>query len=73
MTIIINGIPITTSKSELSYEDVVELAGKKGYPTVVYSSPRRGDSNRSGEMHFGCPTVHIEDQMVFSVVHTGNA
>ena len=73
MTIIINGDPILTNSPELNYEDIVELAGKKGYPTVTYSSPRLGDSKRSGEMHFGSPAVPIEDQMIFSVVHTGHA
>lgn len=73
MTIIINGIPVVTESSEMSYDDIVQLAGKKGYPTVAYSSLRQGDSTRSGEMHFGGPTVRLEEMMIFNVAHTGNA
>lgn len=71
----VNGIQLEVGVLDdlISYEDVVALALKTGNPTVTYRGPRKGDSRRSGEMHFGCDPVLLEDGMVFSVMHTGNA
>lgn len=71
--IIVNGLEFKVGR-EVTYEQVVELAGKRGNPTVTYSTRRRrGDALRSGTMHTGCRPVAVEDGMVFSAMHTGNA
>lgn len=70
--IIVNGLEFLVEET-VTYEQIVELAGKRGNPTVVYSSKKRGDSQRSGEMHTGCRPVRVEPFMVFSAMHTGNA
>ncbi len=73
MKIIINGIERDVSGTEVSYADIVLLAGKQGQPSVKYSGPQHGDTQRNGTMHYGCPIVALEEGMVFSVVHTGNS
>lgn len=70
--IILNGKTCDVD-AHLSYEQVVELAGLTGHPTVTYRGKRQGDSCREGEMHTGCNILHIEDGMIFNVMHTGNA
>ncbi len=71
--IIVNGSRLTVGGTHLTYDEVVELAGSSGNPTVVYSSAKKGDTRRSGEMHRGCADVAMEAGMVFTVMHTGNA
>ena len=73
MEIIVNGETRTVTQTEVTYEDIVDLAGHKGYPTVVYQGPRKGDAHRSGTLHMGSKPVRLESGMVFSVTHTGNA
>jgi hypothetical protein len=78
--IVINGLHVDLDNVRhidlnggITYEHIVQLAGETGYPTVAYSGPRKGDSRRSGEMHHGCDPVILDDGMVFSVMHTGDA
>lgn len=73
MKVNINGVDREVDADRITYFALVELAGETGYPSVTYSGPRRGYSRRSGEMHAGCEPVKLEDGMVFSVIHTGNA
>jgi hypothetical protein len=73
MKIVVNGKELDFAGAQVSYEEIVKLAGKTGYPTVTYRGPRHNDSRREGEMHTGCSSVAIEPGMVFNAVHTGNA
>lgn len=73
MNISINGKSFTVVGSAISYEKVVELAGLKGSPSVVYHAPRQGDLHRDGIMHPGCAPVLLEESLRFECVHTGNA
>lgn len=70
--ITINGEKTLWAAPEISYEQLVELAGMKGTPSAMYEGPRHGDSQRSGIMHPG-KIVAVEDGMHFSVAHTNNA
>lgn len=70
--IIVNGLEFLVEE-KVTYEQIVELAGKRGNPTVTYSTRRKGDSRRSGEMHQGCNPVQVEEGMMFNAMHTGNA
>lgn len=70
--IVINGEERYTGARSLSYEWVVSLAWMSGHPTVTYSGPRHGDTQRSGTMHPGCADLEIEDGMIFNIAHTGN-
>lgn len=73
---ILNGGHATTDKSVLSYQDIVELVTGKPYAgqcySVVYSTPPKGDSRRSGSLWEG-KTVEMEDGMVISAMITSNA
>lgn len=73
MILVVNGRECEFDKNTISYEEIVALAGEKGYPTVTYMGPRHGDSRRSGEMHYSCKPVVLEAKMIFSVIHTDNA
>lgn len=69
MQIILNGTPVLIEDVEtMSYEELVELAGLKGYPTAVYSW-RGPDGTTSGSLWPG-KTVKPREGMIFSVVHT---
>lgn len=59
-----------TSRTTLTYEDVVTMAGMSGKPTVTYFS--RTDSERKGGI---APGHHIgnPDGLVFDCVHTDRA
>lgn len=72
MKILINGSHVEVTEEVVSYERLVELAGAKGTPSLTYRSPVRGDSRREGTMHTG-QMIRLEDGMVISVIHTGNA
>ncbi len=69
--IIVNGREIATIAEELSFEDVVVLAGypAEANPSVVYS---RGRGGRKGILHHGV-NVKVSGGMIFDAVYTGNA
>ena len=54
----------------VSYDDVVAMAGMKGWPSVTYKG--RGPEGRSGILTPG-GEVTLTPGMVFNVCHTGNA
>lgn len=73
----VNGQDVVTTSAELTYEDVVALAGLKGDPSVTWSVwEAQGDKlakvHRGGILHRGdaVPTVA---GMSFRANHTGNA
>lgn len=73
MKLIINCKPVEFDGDWITYIEIVRLAGKTGNPTVVYRGRRDGDSERSGTMYAGGPSVKLDPDMVFTVMHTGNA
>ena len=73
LKIIVNGKTIDAPASYATYEEIVELAGHAGNPTVTYSAWLSKDVRKSGVMFTTCEPVEIVDGMHFEVVHTGNA
>lgn len=56
----------------LTHERICELAGEPDYASVTYSTPRKGDSQRSG-MTFKGESIKSDDGMRIDCVVTGNA
>lgn len=73
MKIIVNGCPVSTDETHLSYEAIVKLAGKSGHPSVTYRAPAVGDSRREGTMYTGKAPLELAEGMVINAMHTGNA
>lgn len=74
MKIIINGDNVIVDAPVLSYEDIVRLAKTSGYPSVAFTAPPRGDiPQRSGSLHSGSKPLELEDGIMITCVHTGNA
>lgn len=73
MRIIVNGASIEFKETSISYEEIVNLSGLTGSPSVAYCSKRDGDVRRDGTMYAGCSPVLLTDVMVFTVAHTGSA
>ena len=69
--ITINGTKHVVGGS-VSYEQLVQLAGMKGSPSIAYSGPRTGDTRREGTVHIG-QSITTQQGMNFTVIHTGNA
>lgn len=69
MTIILNGKNIVVDTATLTYEKIVELAGKRGTPTITYAYKKSRDGGEIVEDD----TISIEDDMVITCMHTGNA
>ena len=68
VSIIINGIAVHGVSAEwVTYEDIVNLAGMAGTPSVICKTAFGGSSLTTYN------TIKIESDMVFSVVHTGDA
>ena len=67
--IMINGKYVYNVQSPLTYEKLVELAGKTGNPTAVYHKAR---DKEDGILSPG-QSVRIKPGTIFDVVHTGNA
>jgi hypothetical protein len=72
MKIKVNGEMRDFEGTSITYEQIVELAGKKGHPSVTYSVRVSDDIRRSGPMHAGT-SVTVVESMTFSAIHTGNA
>ena len=72
MKILINGSPHEIQGPNVTYEDVLRLAGRTMGASVVYYAPRHGDMRRRGTLYAG-KSVMAEEGMVFSAVHAGNA
>lgn len=78
MNIIVNGENkvIDEDKLDLTYEEIVYLAFGRDFPstvfTIVYQGKWKGDSRRSGCIYPGKRLV-VDEGMIISVAHTGNA
>ncbi len=72
-TIIVNGREMKVSPRALTYEDVVELAGKKGQPTITWRVKNASGGLSDGTMSRGSFSIVPSNGMVFNVVHTDNA
>ena len=72
MKIIVNGTSVDIDRTDINYEDLVKLAGKRGCPSVTYSSRGTGDAKRSGSLS-SCQSLRLDEGMVFTILHTGNA
>jgi len=60
--------------SQITYGEVVGLAGMTGRPTVTYRGRPDGDSQRAGTMlPMANARLVLSPGMVFAVAHTGNA
>lgn len=67
MQVIINGEEREVDSTLVSYDDVVAMAGMKGWPSVTFrGAERSGILTPGGE-------VTLTPGMVFNVCHTGNA
>jgi hypothetical protein len=74
MNIIVNGKEVQSPKRELSYADIVSLAGRDPARvlTVTYNEPSMSDAGRHGTLVSG-QTVIVSEGMVFSVSDTSGA
>lgn len=74
MKINVNGIDHSVAHSDVTYEDIAELAGRPGAKelTVTYFWRGPGDITRSGTIIPGKRIVG-KDGMQFTAVHTGDA
>jgi hypothetical protein len=72
--LLVNGKKMRVELTQLTYEQVLSLAGMTGTPSVVYRwRATLGDVSRQGTMWPGCEPVHLGDGMIFNVAHTGGA
>lgn len=67
----INGEAHVARGGVLTYEQVVELAGLRGTPSVVFSNADQDP--RSGILAPGDGPVRVKDDTHITAVHTGNA
>lgn len=72
MKVQVNGDHHEVIGPNLSYAEVVALAGEREGASVAYSGLRRADSRRAGTLTKG-ESVCLEEGMNFSCVMTGNA
>lgn len=74
MQVTINGTQrwLRQSESPITYEQIVELAGLTGAPTMTYHAKINGDTVRQGTLIAG-ESLELAHGMRISVVHTGNA
>lgn len=73
-TVNINGEDKVIPGSEMTYELLLNYAGKSGMPSATYYWRRKGtDEYRLGTLYPKCKPITVEDGMNFTVVHTGNA
>lgn len=68
----INGMERVIPGGTLSYAELVRCAGLTGTPSATYYWRGKGDHIRHGTM-YGDKVVELDDDMQFSVVHTGCA
>lgn len=72
MKIVINGREHSPDGHTISHEDVCRMVGKPASATVTYSGPRRGDSQRRGELRPG-QVVELEPGLIFNAMVTSGA
>lgn len=72
MKIDVNGTEHEVQSPTVSYESILALAGERPGASVVYSSRRKGDSQRAGTLYRG-KSIEAEDGMRFTACQTGNA
>lgn len=74
VTVIVNGTPKRVTKSELTFEQVVELgfANPFSNPNIIYTvAYRRGHGHKpQGSMVQGGEPVKVKDGMIFDVTPT---
>lgn len=72
MKITVNGIEheLPDGSYSTTYEQIVELAGESGTPSVAV---RFGDRGRAGMAPCKGEAVELDDGARINVVHTGNA
>lgn len=66
--LIINGQTLNSWRHEVSYEEIVKIAGMSGDPTMVCSQRGKDGFTMTPGM-----VVRTGREMIFSVAHTGNA
>lgn len=69
----VNGRDLDVLDSDVTYEEIIKLAGVGGWPSVTYCGRRTVDVRRAGSMHPGCKAVELEVGLSFSVIHTSRA
>lgn len=73
MLVYLNGEPLELDKQELTYSEIVELAGKRGHPSVTYAISRgRSNAVCAGTMNHASGPLRLEEGIAINVVHTGN-
>jgi hypothetical protein len=70
--VLVNGHEEQWNNPVMTYDELVRLAGKTGYPTAVYYWSGDGDHHRSGSLFSG-RSVNVADGMHFTVIHTSRA
>jgi len=72
MKITVNGAPheLPDGQYPTTYEQLVELAGETGTPSVAVSL---GDKSRAGLAPYPGSVVELDEGARVTVVHTGNA
>jgi hypothetical protein len=74
VTVFVNGTPKPVTKSELSFEQVVELGFPNPFsnPNIIYTvAYRRGHGDKpAGTMSKGGEPVKVKDGMIFDVTPT---
>lgn len=70
--IIINGTGHEIEKAVLTYEEIRDLAGLEGHPTMVFHG-KQSNGNKVGGSLIAGREIGLVEGMIFSVVHTGNA
>ena len=70
ITIIVNGREKKVSKVELSFAEVVELAGLPSTPDTIFTvTYRRGNGNKEGTLVEG-ESIKLKEGMIFNVTRT---
>lgn len=71
--ITINGRRHVVGGSAISYEQVVQLAGEQGTPSMTQYWRGGHAKGREGRILSPGQSVPLDDGLVFCAVHTGNA
>jgi hypothetical protein len=68
--IVLNGMPLVVDGDELTYDQLVSLAGAHGYPSATYA---KGAEKKPSGMLIPGDAVPIVNDMIFNVIGTGGA
>jgi hypothetical protein len=70
VTIIVNGRPKEVAKEDISFAEIVALAGFTPSPTTIFTiTYRKGEGNKEGTLVEG-ESVKVKDGMIFNVTAT---